>query len=129
MAKKSTAIVPTMLRMREELRKRLEREAKKNGRSLNAEMVGRLEQSFTIDEQARSRDSAMIDMLVNNDKVSSSVLRQIAFEMTKAPGAFRSEADAKKFLTGINFSVYGKELQERIERGEIPHDQPEGDDR
>ena len=44
--KKPTDIVPTMLRMREEMRKRLEREAKKNSRSLNAEMVGRLDQSF-----------------------------------------------------------------------------------
>jgi hypothetical protein len=128
-AKKATAIVPTMLRMREELRKRLEREAKKSGRSLNAEMVGRLELSFTIDEEARSRDSAIIDMLVNNDNVSSALLRQIALEMTKVSGAFRNEADVKNFLKGINFSVFGKEMRERIKSGEIPDDQPEGDER
>jgi hypothetical protein len=121
MAKKATAIVPTMLRMREELRKRLEREAKKSGRSLNAEMVGRLEQSFTIDEQARARDSAIIDMLVNNDNVSSAVLRQIALEMTKVPGAFHSEADIKNFLTGINFLAFGKQ--------QISRELPEGDKR
>jgi hypothetical protein len=129
MAKKATAIVPTMLRMREELRKRLEREAKRNARSLNSEMVGRLEQSFTIDEQARSRDTAILDMLVNNDGINSVALRHIALEMMKAPNSFRSAADLKSFLTSLNFSAYGKEIQERIKSGEIPEDQPEGDER
>jgi hypothetical protein len=50
MVKKATAIVPTMLRIREGLRKRLELEAKKNGRSLNAEMTERLERSYAADE-------------------------------------------------------------------------------
>ena len=41
--RKSTALIPNMIRMREELRKRLEQQAKKNDRSLNSEMVLRLE--------------------------------------------------------------------------------------
>jgi hypothetical protein len=57
--KKATAIVPTMLRMREEMRLRLEREAKKNVRSLNTEMVMRLEGSF-----GSERDSQIVKMLL-----------------------------------------------------------------
>ncbi|MGZ5261963.1 MAG: Arc family DNA-binding protein, partial [Burkholderiales bacterium] len=110
----------TMLRMREELRKRLEREAKKSGRSLNAEMVGRLEQSFTVDRNSSIID-AIIDMLVDDDNVSGAVLRQIALQMTKVPGAFHNEADIKNFLTGINFSAFGKNV--------INRELPEGDDR
>jgi hypothetical protein len=65
MAKKSTEIVPTMLRIREELRRRLEREAKKRDHSLNAEMVERLEQSFVRDEKSL-RDTAILDALIGN---------------------------------------------------------------
>jgi Arc-like DNA binding domain len=46
MARKTTEIVSLSLRIREELRKRLEREAKRADRSMNAEIVHRLEQSF-----------------------------------------------------------------------------------
>jgi hypothetical protein len=119
MAKKSTAIVPTMLRMRGELRRRIEREAKKNGRSLNAEMVERLEQSFAMSEQSL-RDSAIIDMLVDNNDVSSTLLRQIAHQLVaKKPSAFRDEADIKAFMSGMNFAAIAKELEERTRAGEI----------
>ena len=46
MARKITEIVTLSLRIREELRKRVEREAKRADRSMNAEIVHRLEQSF-----------------------------------------------------------------------------------
>jgi hypothetical protein len=127
MAKKATAIVPTMLRMREELRKRLEREAKKNDRSLNAEMVGRLEQSFSLD-----RNSAIIDAITDilvSDSVGSVLLRQIAGQLTKLPKPLRSAADIESFLTSLNFLAYATEVQERIKAGEIPDDQPEGNGR
>jgi hypothetical protein len=128
MAKKPTDYVQFKLRVRRSLLQKIQREAEKKKHSANTEAVNRLEESFDRHEQAR-RDSAIIDMLVNNDNVSSALLRQIALEMTKAPnGTFSSEADAKNFLTGINFSAYGKEIQERIESGEIPDDQPEGDE-
>jgi hypothetical protein len=124
MAKKSTAIVPTMLRMREELRRRIEREAKKNGRSLNAEMVERLEQSFAMSEQSL-RDSAIIDMLVDNNDVSSTLLRQIARELVaKKPSAFRDEAEIKAFMSGMNFAAIAKEMEERARAGEIRDHDP-----
>jgi hypothetical protein len=46
MARKTTEIVTLSLRIREELRKRIEREAKRADRSMNAEIVHRLELSF-----------------------------------------------------------------------------------
>jgi hypothetical protein len=46
MARKTTEIVTLSLRIREELRKRVEREAKRADRSMNAEIIYRLEQSF-----------------------------------------------------------------------------------
>jgi hypothetical protein len=49
-ARKATEMVPTMIRMRESLRKQLERAAERNDRSLNAEMVDRLERSIRDQE-------------------------------------------------------------------------------
>jgi hypothetical protein len=116
------------LRVRRALLLKIQREAEKKKHSANTEAVARLEESFARSEQAR-RDSAIIDMLVNNDDVSSAALRYIAIEMTKTPEPFRSEADLKTFLTGLDFSAYGKEIQERIKSGEFSDDEPEGDKR
>ncbi len=49
--KKSTEIVPLMLRLREGLRKKVERAAKAAAHSLNAEVVKRIE--YTFDEEER----------------------------------------------------------------------------
>jgi hypothetical protein len=50
-AKKPQDIVPLMLRLREALRQRLAKEAEKGAKSLNAEIVDRLEASYTKDER------------------------------------------------------------------------------
>jgi Arc-like DNA binding domain len=84
-AKKSTDIVPTMLRLREGLRKRLEREAKNNRQSLNAEMVERLEQSFAR-EQAQARDSDIVDMLIGPTNMNRNLLRWIVYELKTNQG-------------------------------------------
>lgn len=49
--KKSTELVPLMLRLRESLRKKLERAAKSERLSLNAEVTRRLENTFREDEE------------------------------------------------------------------------------
>ena len=49
-AKKATELVPTMLRIRESLRKQLERAAERNDRSMNAEITYRLERSLQDEE-------------------------------------------------------------------------------
>jgi hypothetical protein len=115
--KKPTDIVPTMLRIREELRKRIEREAKKRDHSLNAEMVDRLERSFARDEKSR-RDSAIIDMLVDHNHISSAVLRKIASELAKNPDWFRNKEDMKNMIEGMYFAAYGKEPDEAPRPGE-----------
>jgi hypothetical protein len=52
MARKPTDTVPLMLRLPENLRRRIEHSAKKQQRSLNAEIIHRLEESFTRQDQA-----------------------------------------------------------------------------
>jgi hypothetical protein len=52
MARKPTDTVKLQLRFHEVLRRRLAQEAKKHDRSLNAEIVHRLEQSLDVPEQA-----------------------------------------------------------------------------
>jgi hypothetical protein len=64
MAKKLSALVAPNLRIREDLRRRLEREAKRRGVSLNAEMTHRLERSFELDA-ARSNESIAQDIEQN----------------------------------------------------------------
>jgi hypothetical protein len=51
MAKKDRELRPVMTRIPEKLRHRLEREAKFRGRSMNMEIVTRLQESFDIPEQ------------------------------------------------------------------------------
>jgi Arc-like DNA binding domain len=49
--RKSTDIIKMNVRMREVLRQRLEREAKRNATSLNSEIVRRLEQSLAVEDR------------------------------------------------------------------------------
>jgi Arc-like DNA binding domain len=46
MARKRTELRPVMVRLPETLRRRVERDAERNGRSMNTEIIHRLEQSF-----------------------------------------------------------------------------------
>jgi hypothetical protein len=52
MAQKGPELRPVMTRIPEELRRRLEREAKFRGRSMNMEIITRLQESFDIPDQA-----------------------------------------------------------------------------
>jgi Arc-like DNA binding domain len=52
MARKPTELRPLMLRIPEALRKRIEVEATKNDRSMNSEIINRLQNSFQKGEQA-----------------------------------------------------------------------------
>jgi hypothetical protein len=66
MARKATEWVPFKLRVTSKLIRDLEREAKKNHRSANAEAVERLEQSFKAD--TASTWDAFITMTMGGDK-------------------------------------------------------------
>jgi hypothetical protein len=108
MAKKPDDIVPIMLRIREDLRKRLEREAKKRPRpSLNAEIADRLEQSFVHSAQG-TRDSDIIEMLIKNEKVSGQILRDIADEIAKHP-EWASFEGRKDLIGWLLIAAHGKE--------------------
>jgi predicted nucleic acid-binding Zn-ribbon protein len=69
MARKPTDIVQPNLRIRESLRRQLEREAKKHGVSLNQEMTHRLMRSFEEDAK-RTIDIIASDLAAIHDRVS-----------------------------------------------------------
>jgi Arc-like DNA binding domain len=60
MARKPTAEVQLKLRFSESLRRRLEREAARNGRSMNSEIINRLERSFDTTNFARQIAAALL---------------------------------------------------------------------
>jgi HicB family len=74
MARKATEIVPIMLRIREDLRRRLEREAKRHRISLNMEMRMRLEDSFEATAR-RSNESVAADLERNALRLGALVSR------------------------------------------------------
>ena len=63
MSRKPGETVQINLRLKEALRRRLEREAKKRGVSLNFEMTSRIEQSFEM-ESLRTQEVVTADMHV-----------------------------------------------------------------
>jgi hypothetical protein len=109
--KKATAIVPTMLRLREDLRKRLEREATKHARSLNAEMVRRLQMSLALDEHFErereimrlglKRETALIEALIG-DKMIAAFLRSVALLMMNNPDWAETEHGRQAMAQAIN---------------------------
>jgi hypothetical protein len=115
MAKKPTAIVPTMLRIREDLRKRLEREAKKRDHSLNAEMVERLEQSFVDDEQ-NQRELAIIRMMMESDGITVDLMKKIVRELWKRRSWADADVDQKDNEIGLNFLEFAKEKSPAVPR-------------
>ena len=62
MVRKSQELRPVMTRIPEGLRSKLAREGKKNGRSMNAEIVYRLEQSFEQEDILKTIKEAADDL-------------------------------------------------------------------
>src|SRR3954453_4743938 len=82
MARKPTDLVPTMLRMEENLRKRLERAAKKNRQALNSEMVERLALSLEPPASTapiRQRDDLAAGLLGSD--AAAALLEILAFAL------------------------------------------------
>jgi plasmid stability protein len=84
MVRKPTELRPVMTRLPERLRARLEREAARNDRSMNAEIIHRLEQSFRKEDQnifvVTSAENAANMMI---DKLNLRDLARLADEMRK----------------------------------------------
>lgn len=55
MKRKPTSIIQLKVRMTEALRARLEGEAKREGTSINGQIVERLKQSFKLDDMLKAR--------------------------------------------------------------------------
>jgi len=111
--KKTDTVQLSKIRLREELRQKLAKEAERKAQSLNAEIVERLEDSFEFESQAeglreqlraaqksleelfaKGRElelavqrsvgtQKIIDALVGNNKASSDLIRKIAVEVTR----------------------------------------------
>ena len=74
MAQKGSELRPVMTRIPEKLRQRLEREAKFRGRSMNMEIVTRLQESFDIPDQTSAIASDVASEIGSGlDEVSSSL--------------------------------------------------------
>ena len=80
--KKIDIVQLSKIRMREALRARLASDAEKKGVTLNAEIVDRLEQSYA-NEAKELRDSAIVDMLVDNDSWKGNAVRVLASDITR----------------------------------------------
>ena len=93
-----------MLRMREGLRKRLEGRAKKNGNSLNAEMVGRLEVSFLRDDM-EARDTVLVELLTGNRAASGELLRAIVAEVQRRPFWDQSQSGIDDMAKRLDYYV------------------------
>jgi hypothetical protein len=94
MARKPTEIVPLMLRLRESLRHRLEQTAKQADRSMNAEIVDRLEKSFSRDDQkemiaqaVRAARQSMIEEVNSRIEEQRSQLEELRLKLERQIGA------------------------------------------
>jgi hypothetical protein len=83
MARKPTAEVQLKLRFPESLRRRLEREAEREGRSMNSEIIFRLQRTFAVDDSGAATN--ILDFL-----------RRMGVDVTKA-----NEADVATALGAV----------------------------
>jgi Arc-like DNA binding dprotein len=75
MARKPQELRPVMTRIPEALRRRLERAAERNNRSMNTEIIHRLEESFAI-EAAEAAGAAAAAQDAKLDKIVALLLAQ-----------------------------------------------------
>lgn len=132
MARNPAEIVPLMLRLREDLRRRVERQAKRNNRSMNAEIVARLEHSLgRLVGPALEADRLVIEEAVNatiDRPIDAAIARGASFDALKSfpmfsdwatrhpehPMAIRHEDELEQWIPGIK-----RIRQESIERERI----------
>jgi hypothetical protein len=110
MARKPTDLVPTMLRMEESLRKRLERAAKKNRQSLNSEMVERLALSMEPPVSAapvRQRDE-LVTALLGSDEAAD-LLQRLAFVLQTMRGEWpQTQAERRQLASELSAEIFAE---------------------
>jgi hypothetical protein len=104
MSRNPTDIVPLQLRLTEALRRKIERAAEKNGRSLNSEMVQRLTQSFVLEDVGNKIESELEQARQINEETREK-MRQMREEMEERDRQHQQE----------QWKVI-KELQERVDK-------------
>jgi len=102
MARKRTELRPVMVRLPETLRRRVERDAKRNGRSMNTEIIHRLEQSFAEADLRGTVESLRVGQ-AETGKALQDMQRNLAtalFDMRqsgfKEPDAVRGANEMKR---------------------------------
>jgi hypothetical protein len=117
MARQPTEFVQFKLRLRQPLLKKIQKEAAKKKVSANVEAVERLEQSFESDPH-RSRDGAIIDMLVRSDEASAQLLSDLYDGIAKHPDWSNDEAGRKYLLGWLAYAIHGKTPQGEPQPGD-----------
>ncbi len=122
MARKPTEFVQFKLRIREGVRRDIEREAKRKAHSTNQEAVLRLEQSFEEDARRASeklhieRDAEVLNLLVGRNQAAADLLRNIVFELQSNPKWDEKKATRKKMADHIHAFIYPPEVFEGNEQ-------------
>jgi hypothetical protein len=83
MARKDQELRPVMTRIPEGLRRQLERAAVRNGRSMNAEIISRLEHSFTAPKLAAEVAFGVTNAHLARDQEFASRLKHIEELLTR----------------------------------------------
>ena len=97
MARKPQELRPVMVRIPEGVRRRLEREAVRNGRSMNTEIIHRLERSFLgseIAQVAQQAGTTAVEKLVStlmDPALGSDVLKRLSDHAALESKAKRDE--------------------------------------
>jgi hypothetical protein len=113
MAQKGPELRPVMTRIPEKLRQRLEREAKFRGRSMNMEIVTRLQESFDIPDQTSA--------------IASDVASEIGSELDEVSmglAAIQSQIGAILLHLGLPDPVKEEAVRRREEAARM-YDSPE----
>jgi hypothetical protein len=106
-ARKATELVPTMLRIRESLRKKLERSAKSNDVSINQEISDRLELSFSRDDILTEIRASLADL-----KRAMVEMQEQQFEKFRQQMLEEMQADEDQHAADV-MEDYWKEGQEK----------------
>jgi hypothetical protein len=131
MARKPMETVKLQLRLSEAIRRRLERAASAGHRSMNAEIVHRLEQSLKRDEEPEGVRDAMNEGMLKVIDVAAEVVRQIpparhsqslrAFAQAQRPHGPKVSGELMHGIRQLALEV-AQEVQ-RESRGEEPGEQ------
>ncbi len=93
-----------MLRMREELRKRIEESAHRNANSMNEEMVMRIEVSYMRDK-IEARDTTLVELLTGQWNCSAELLRNFVLELQKRPAWHLNESAKDELYDCLAFYI------------------------